>query len=239
MTKLTESISATKEAQRVDYASLPRADPYQERTPYAECRSLSKVLKTLSEKEPEYTSLPPVTLLRCAIADLSKGKAEGDPNPTAEEILRMLEGRIPWLLTEEGYTFKVSTLPVLCLVQAADALSEIHIRHSDSMSPFRGGNLSLFRPRPRWDTTSFNLEVRQTPTFRAFPYRQESRPTIVLHARQVERRPHQSLHPCHRNPVRVHWLYQQPGVCPVPRDGQRVWHEYEFKPGRGTVEAGD
>ncbi|TEB30059.1 hypothetical protein FA13DRAFT_1764573 [Coprinellus micaceus] len=113
MARLNDSIAATREAQSQDYASLPRADPYRERSPYLECRSVSQVLKKLGEKEPDYASLPPVTLLRCAIADLSKGKAEEEADPTAEEILRVLEGRIPWLLTDEGYKFKKSIYDTL------------------------------------------------------------------------------------------------------------------------------
>ncbi|KAF6762139.1 hypothetical protein DFP72DRAFT_802676 [Ephemerocybe angulata] len=113
MGKLSESISSLKEAQKEDFASLPRADPYVESPIFARCKSVSAVLKTLDEKEPDYASLPPITLLRCAIADLSRGKSEEDANPSAEEILRLLEGRIPWLQTEEGYTLKLSVYDTL------------------------------------------------------------------------------------------------------------------------------
>ena len=145
MTRLTESISATKEAQVHDYASLPRADFYREHSPYMECRSVSQVLKKLGEKEPDYVSLPHVTLLRCAIADLSKGKAEEEGDPTAEEILRVLEGRIPWLLTEEGYKFKVDAV-VHLLVLETHARLEIHILHLDFVPPFCGGAACNCKP---------------------------------------------------------------------------------------------
>jgi hypothetical protein len=107
MTRLTESISSYKDQQKEDFAPLPKADPYRESPTFSRCKSVGHILKTFGEEEPDFFSIPPVTLLRCAISDFSKRNTEGDPNPTAEEIFRVLEGRIPWLLTEEGYKLKV------------------------------------------------------------------------------------------------------------------------------------
>lgn len=107
MTRLAASLSSFKETQKEDFSALPHADPYRESPPFSRCKSVGQIIKALDEKAPDYFSVPNVTLLRCAIADLSKGKSNEDSDPTAEEILRVLEGRIPWLLTEQGYTLKV------------------------------------------------------------------------------------------------------------------------------------
>jgi len=68
-------------------------------------------------------SVPPVTLLRCAIADLTKGnQAESADKPTTEDVFRYLEGKIPWLITEAGFQYEVcpvflltTQLLILCL----------------------------------------------------------------------------------------------------------------------------
>ncbi|RXW21940.1 hypothetical protein EST38_g3906 [Candolleomyces aberdarensis] len=113
MTKLTESLSSYKDQQKEDFASLPKADPCRESPTFSRCKSVGQILKTFGETEPDFFSIPPVSLLRCAISDFSKRNTEGDPNPTAEEIFRVLEGRIPWLLTEEGYKLKKSLYETL------------------------------------------------------------------------------------------------------------------------------
>ena len=52
--------------------------------------------------------VPPVTLLRCAIGDLTKGgQGENAEKPTTEDVFRYLEGKIPWLVTEAGFLYEV------------------------------------------------------------------------------------------------------------------------------------
>ena len=88
-------------------ADLPRHDAFFEAEEYAAMLSLGQVLKKLGDKEPDYTTIPPVTLLRCAIADFTKGKSGDDLQPTTEDVFLLLEGRIPWLATDLALKFKV------------------------------------------------------------------------------------------------------------------------------------
>ncbi|EFI27679.1 hypothetical protein CC1G_14604 [Coprinopsis cinerea okayama7 len=106
MQKLTASLASLKEAQTQSLAELPRHDPYHERPQFAKCRTLSQVLKTLGDGEPDYSQIPPVTLLRCAISELAKGKTGDEALPSTEEVFLILEGKIPWLASPEAYDFK-------------------------------------------------------------------------------------------------------------------------------------
>lgn len=106
MRKLTASLSTLKESHSESLAELPRHDTFHEPEEFAQTRSLAQVLKKLGDVDPNYTSIPPVTLLRCAIADFTKGKPGDDFQPTTEDIFLLLEGKIPWLATDEAYKFK-------------------------------------------------------------------------------------------------------------------------------------
>ena len=63
---------------------------------------MADVLKTGTngDEEPDFSKLPLISLLRCAIKE-TMGKS------TTEELFRFLEVQIPWLLTEEGLNFEV------------------------------------------------------------------------------------------------------------------------------------
>ncbi|RDB20128.1 hypothetical protein Hypma_012766 [Hypsizygus marmoreus] len=100
--KLSTSIASMKESQSESYSVLPRPEPFKEPDTFAACNSVPEVLKTLGEKNPAVQSVPPITLIRCGIADCGKGKAHDLANPTTEELFRYLEGQIPWLISEEG-----------------------------------------------------------------------------------------------------------------------------------------
>ena len=77
---------------------------------YFNCISISDVLKLLDENEPEYQTIPPLTLLRIAITELGH---ESPTPPTTEDVFRYMEDKIPWLLaSESGRTFEVRTCPM-------------------------------------------------------------------------------------------------------------------------------
>jgi hypothetical protein len=103
-----------KDSQSESFSVLPRLDPFKEPKRYSECKSVAEVLKVLKTEEkgtdPDYSSLPFITLLRCGIADLGKGKEGNDSKPATEEVFRYLEGQIPWLVTDEGLEYEASKI---------------------------------------------------------------------------------------------------------------------------------
>jgi len=107
MRQLTTSLSSLKESQAESFSVLPRPNPFKEPKHFSECDTVVDVLGVLGEKVPDYSKIPPVTLLRCGIEDFGKGKESTDSKPTTEDLFRYLEGQLPWLLTEEGYQFEV------------------------------------------------------------------------------------------------------------------------------------
>jgi len=107
MRQLTTSLSSLKESQAESFSVLPRPNPFKEPKRFSECDTVADVLGVLGEKDPDYSKIPPITLLRCGIEDFGKGKESTDSKPTTEDLFRYLEGQLPWLLTEEGYQFEV------------------------------------------------------------------------------------------------------------------------------------
>ncbi|KAF8351626.1 hypothetical protein F5887DRAFT_938388 [Amanita rubescens] len=99
--KFTLSLSALKESQSESYSVLPHSEPYTEPTAYSNCRSISEVLKLLDQNEPEYTTIPPVTLLRISITN-----EQNLTPPTTEDVFRYMEDKIPWLVSEDGRVFE-------------------------------------------------------------------------------------------------------------------------------------
>jgi hypothetical protein len=55
----------------------------------------------------------PVTVLRCGLGDLTKNQAD-EKLPTAEELFRYLEEKIPWLLSERGLEYEVRRKLIKC-----------------------------------------------------------------------------------------------------------------------------
>ena len=88
-TKLTESLRDLRDEQTVAYADLPRPDPWEEPAdPWGECKDLRDIVAAVAaqpEHQPRAT-VPHVTLLRCALADLA---VQGKPS-TADEIFHAL-----------------------------------------------------------------------------------------------------------------------------------------------------
>ncbi|EPS94305.1 hypothetical protein FOMPIDRAFT_1033410 [Fomitopsis schrenkii] len=91
--RLTTSLEMLKATQAETAAVLPRLE-VDEEDQYREFQSLDDVLKASGESQ----DLPDITLLRCAIADLSADKKP----TTAEAIFLVLEGKVSWLRDDEG-----------------------------------------------------------------------------------------------------------------------------------------
>lgn len=103
--RLTVSLSSFKESQTEAWSILPKADTWREPLIYSKCSCIDDVLSSFGEKEVQYDSIPPVTLLRCGLADLAKGQ-DNEQNPTAEELCRYLEEKVPWLTSTDGLKYQ-------------------------------------------------------------------------------------------------------------------------------------
>lgn len=98
--RLTSSLESTKAEQTSTFALLPTPEQHKEDPIYAEYKTLKDV--TVSAKEPR--SVPNVTVLRCAIADLEASKQP----TTAAAIFSLLEEKMPWSGPEEVADAEVS-----------------------------------------------------------------------------------------------------------------------------------
>lgn len=96
--RLTTSLEMLKATQAETAAVLPRL-VVDEEGQYRECHTLDDVLKASNESQ----EAPSVTLLRCAIADLSDDKKP----TTAEAIFLVLEGKFSWLRDDAGSVRRV------------------------------------------------------------------------------------------------------------------------------------
>lgn len=95
--RLTTSLAALKESQAESFSVLPRSGPFKELPHYAQCKSVSDAVAIAGE-----STIPPLTLLRCGIADYGKGKEDQHAKPSTEDLFRYLESQIPWLASEDG-----------------------------------------------------------------------------------------------------------------------------------------
>jgi len=110
--RLTASLSSFKESQAEAWSILPKADLWGELPAYSKCSSIDDVLCSFDEKEAQYDTVSPVTLLRCGVADLVKGE-DHEQNPTTEELYRYLEEKIPWLASTDGLKYQQRLWEVL------------------------------------------------------------------------------------------------------------------------------
>ncbi|KAJ7639077.1 hypothetical protein FB45DRAFT_787694, partial [Roridomyces roridus] len=102
--KLNTSLTALKESQADMATVLPKPEPFKEPIDFAACISIDALLEQAKKQSIEVSAIPPISLLRCAIADFRKGS---DPrNPKTEELFQVLEGKIPWLTSPEGAPFE-------------------------------------------------------------------------------------------------------------------------------------
>ncbi|KAG6878582.1 hypothetical protein C0993_003037 [Termitomyces sp. T159_Od127] len=104
--RLSESLASLKESQTEVNTVLPTPDPSQEAPTFQLCRTIADILKLLDDKNPDMHSIPPITLLRCSLQGLGKGKEGEVSQPTTEELFRYMEGQVPWLVSEEGQKYE-------------------------------------------------------------------------------------------------------------------------------------
>ncbi|KAI5893931.1 uncharacterized protein SCHCODRAFT_02500613 [Schizophyllum commune H4-8] len=109
MKRFNTSLKSTKVSLTEDFKDLPRPDPNTEPVKWRDCHTVKAALQQAEAEKVEVGDIPTVTLLRCALEELKgREKKEGAERkkegalPTTEDVFRVLEGRIPWLLSEEG-----------------------------------------------------------------------------------------------------------------------------------------
>ncbi|KAL1740281.1 hypothetical protein HDZ31DRAFT_47798, partial [Schizophyllum fasciatum] len=101
MNRFTASLKAAKDTVMEDLEDLPRPDPNVEPVQWRECHTVKAALQAAEVEGVEVGEIPAVTLLRCALEEL-KGAGKENALPSTEDVFRVLEGRIPWLLSDEG-----------------------------------------------------------------------------------------------------------------------------------------
>ncbi|KAJ7490299.1 hypothetical protein B0H11DRAFT_1019220 [Mycena galericulata] len=102
--RLNTSLAALKESQADSAAVLPKPEPYKEPAAFAACVSIDALLEQAKTESIEVAGISAISLLRCAIADFRKGP--DSRNPRTEELFQVLEGKIPWLVSDEGADFE-------------------------------------------------------------------------------------------------------------------------------------
>ncbi|KAF7355535.1 hypothetical protein MSAN_01470600 [Mycena sanguinolenta] len=102
--KLNASLAALKQSQNEMAAVLPKPEPHKEPNALAACLSIDALLEQAKKLNIEVSGVSEISLLRCAISDFRKGSESR--NPTTEEVFQVLEGKIPWLVSEEGAPFE-------------------------------------------------------------------------------------------------------------------------------------
>ncbi|KAI4526578.1 hypothetical protein K525DRAFT_233079 [Schizophyllum commune Loenen D] len=111
MDKFHASLKSTKDTLTEDLKDVPRPDPNTEPVKWRDCHTVKAALQQAEAEKVEVGEIPTVTLLRCALEELKgREKKEGEAKekekegalPTTEDVFRVLEGRIPWLLSEDG-----------------------------------------------------------------------------------------------------------------------------------------
>ncbi|KAF8138372.1 hypothetical protein EV363DRAFT_1393827 [Boletus edulis] len=106
--RLAESASALKAIQAESYKDLPRTVPVYEDSQFAQYHSVDDLLSYVgSSREGSAqpgTDIPDITILRCALEELGRSKADGT---STEELFRYLESKFSWLGGEEGVARQV------------------------------------------------------------------------------------------------------------------------------------
>ncbi|EJF62407.1 hypothetical protein BD309DRAFT_877577 [Dichomitus squalens] len=130
--RLTRSLGDLKEAQQSTFAILPQPELFREPTKYAECHGLDELISAAGDVQ----DVPPITLLRCAIEDCSKGERKA----TSPELFRVLEAKFPWIAEEgaqheESLWRTLTTTPVFRAVDPAVPPTSPSSSSSPSPSP--------------------------------------------------------------------------------------------------------
>ncbi len=105
---MTASLSTLKEAQAENLTVLPKANKFSEPSYFVSCRSLKALLKEAEERSLAVADIHPMTLLRCGIQEFAVGKEGDQVKVTTEDLFRLMESHVTWLLTEEGVQYEVS-----------------------------------------------------------------------------------------------------------------------------------
>ncbi|KAF9534783.1 hypothetical protein CPB83DRAFT_842935 [Crepidotus variabilis] len=103
---LMTSLAALKEQQAECFSVLPRPDPWKESRLFLNCASVEDILTLVGEKDPDFSQIPTLTLLRCGLRDFGKGRNGDGAQPTTEDLFRYLEGQIPWLAGGDGLQYE-------------------------------------------------------------------------------------------------------------------------------------
>ncbi|KAF9238741.1 hypothetical protein BU15DRAFT_47357 [Melanogaster broomeanus] len=105
--RLTESATALKATQAESLKDLPRPVPVYEDSQYVDCHTIDDLLSPTrgsgEESSPPDEGIPDITILRCALEELSRTKEDSNGVST-EELFRHLESKLTWLGAEEGAT---------------------------------------------------------------------------------------------------------------------------------------
>ncbi|KIL00498.1 hypothetical protein PAXRUDRAFT_821585 [Paxillus rubicundulus Ve08.2h10] len=100
--RLIESASALKAVQAESFKDLPRPVPVYEDSRYVIFHTIDDVLScTRSSTEESGQDTPDITILRCALEELSRAK-EDSSGVSTEELFQYLESKLPWLGAEDG-----------------------------------------------------------------------------------------------------------------------------------------
>ncbi|KAG8218549.1 hypothetical protein J3R82DRAFT_4190 [Butyriboletus roseoflavus] len=113
--RLTKSASALRTTQVESYKDLPRTVPVYEDSQYAQCHTIDDILSHVGSSGEEPTQpgadIPDITILRCALEELSRSKTDGT---STEELFRHLESKFQWLGREDGAARQVWLYFVSC-----------------------------------------------------------------------------------------------------------------------------
>ncbi|KAK0461924.1 uncharacterized protein EV420DRAFT_1527919, partial [Desarmillaria tabescens] len=121
---LTTSLASLKESQAENLTLLPKPDKFREPSGFSDCRSLKDILRECEEKKLEPSDIPPLTLLRCGIQEFGVGKEQAEANPTTEDLFRLMESHVPWLLTDEGVQYEHKLWETLTTLTVFKSLPE-------------------------------------------------------------------------------------------------------------------
>lgn len=140
--KLNASLAALKESRSEMAAVLPKPEPHKEPSGFATCLSIDALLERAKKQNIEISSVSEISLLRCAISDFRKGSESR--NPATKELFQILEGKIPWLVSEEGAPFEVRTSSLSAFISLTIVVAT-SLGHPFDMSAFCIQHLSCTR----------------------------------------------------------------------------------------------
>ncbi|KAL0580093.1 hypothetical protein V5O48_001952 [Marasmius crinis-equi] len=134
--KLSTSLRSLKEDQSRTFASLPSPVPYKESSEFSACHTLDQVLKQAESQKLVSQDLPQITLLRCGIEEFKHRSGQDDSaGPSTEELFRVLENKIPWLVSDEGFAFEQKLWDTLSSCDIFESSSLPGSESPDTLTP--------------------------------------------------------------------------------------------------------